>query len=200
MSIKPDWNEISLGIDENLNHYDLNSAWTKVCGNWLDAIAAKFGNNYRVAESSNFSIMSNENDRYVALFSSFLERTLKRILTTLKGIASDEGFGLSSGMYINDGYGHFVFPSQELEYAESTAVHELTHACLDHLPIPLWLNEGLLYLWKKSLREMISILISKLSISIMHIGRQKQFKNFGLVRAFTLSMKVRSSVITLLIF
>ena len=26
--------------------------------------------------------------------------------------------------------------------AEATAAHELTHACLRHLPIPLWLNEG----------------------------------------------------------
>jgi hypothetical protein len=171
MTIKPDWNEISLGIDENLNNEDLNSAWIKACNSWLNTVVIKFGNNYRIVESANFSIMSNESDRYVALFSSFLERTLKRILATLKGIASDEGlgkhvamifqdseqyyeyiglfypedgdFGLSSGMYINDGYGHFVFPSQELEYAESTAVHELTHACLDHLPIPLWLNEGI---------------------------------------------------------
>ncbi len=27
--------------------------------------------------------------------------------------------------------------------AEATAAHELTHACLAHLPIPLWLNEGI---------------------------------------------------------
>ena len=46
-------------------------------------------------------------------------------------------------MYINEGYGHFVFPSQDIDYAEPIAVHELTHACLVHLPIPLWLNEGM---------------------------------------------------------
>jgi hypothetical protein len=171
MSIKPNWDEVSLEIGENLNHSELNVAWAAACNKWLSTIATEFGNDYRVIESSNFSIMSNESERYVSLFSSFLERTLKRILATLNGIASDEGFGkhaamifqnseqyyeyvglfypdggdfgLSSGMYINDGYGHFVFPSQELEYAESTAVHELTHACLGHLPIPLWLNEGI---------------------------------------------------------
>ena len=171
MSIKPDWNEIALRIGDDLSHDDLNSEWSKECKNWLESIASEFGNDYRIEESPNFSIMSNESDRYISVFSRFLERTLKRILNTLDGIASDEGFGKhvalifqdidqyyeyigmffpdegefgpSSGMYINEGYGHFVFPTQDLDYAEPIAVHELTHACLVHLPIPLWLNEGM---------------------------------------------------------
>lgn len=179
MSIKPDWNKVSSRIDENLQHDDLNAAWVAACNNWLKDVVSKFGNDYRIVESTNFFIMSNESERYVALFSSFLETTLKRILATLKGIASDEGlgkhvamifqdseqyyeyvglfypengdFGLSSGMYINDGYGHFVFPSQDLDYAEPIAVHELTHACLDHLPLPLWLNEGIAVLMEEKL-------------------------------------------------
>jgi len=171
MNIKPDWNEIALGIGEGLSHDDLNSEWSKECNNWLEAVANEFGDDYSIGESPNFSIMSSESDRYVRVFSEFLERTLKRILNTLDGIASDEGFGkhvalifqdidqyyeyvcmffpdegkfgLSSGMYINEGYGHFVFPAQDIEYAEPIAVHELTHACLAHLPIPTWLNEGM---------------------------------------------------------
>ena len=64
----------------------------------------------------------------------------------------EEGeFGISSGMYINNGYGHFVFPTQDMEYAEPIAVHELTHACLSHLPIPTWLNEGLAVLMEEVL-------------------------------------------------
>lgn len=170
MSIKPDWNKIALRIGDDLSHDDLHSEWSKECGKWLESIANEFGKDYRIEESLSFSIMSNESERYIHVFSGFLERTLKRILNTLHGIASDEGFGkhvalifkdidqyyeyvgmffpeegafgLSSGMYINEGYGHFVFPSQEIDYAEPIAVHELTHACLVHLPIPLWLNEG----------------------------------------------------------
>lgn len=100
-----------------------------------------------------------------------LEYSLKKTLTTLQGIASDESFGkyvviifddidnyysymsyfypkdgeygLSSGVYLNEGYGHFAFPHQELSYAESIAAHELTHALLSHLPIPRWLDEGM---------------------------------------------------------
>ena len=171
MSIKPDWNEIALKIGEGLSHDELQSKWAMECHKWLESIASKFGDDYRVEETLNFSIMSNESDRYIKVFSSFLERTLKRVLRALNGIASDEGFGkhvamifqdieqyyeyvevflpdegefgLSSGMYINEGYGHFVFPSQDVDIAEPIAVHELTHACLAHLPIPIWLNEGL---------------------------------------------------------
>lgn len=52
-------------------------------------------------------------------------------------------FGLSSGMYINRGYGHFVLAEEDQSYVETITSHELTHALLVHLPIPHWLNEGL---------------------------------------------------------
>ena len=34
-------------------------------------------------------------------------------------------------------------PTRGVAEAEATVAHELTHACLDHLPIPSWLNEGI---------------------------------------------------------
>lgn len=128
-------------------------------------------NSYALHDSDNFFLLTTETDRYVSNFLRFLESTRKRILKTLHGIASDEGYGkhvviifdemdhyysyisyfiekdgeygLSSGAYLNKGYGHFVFPHQDLSYAETITSHEMTHALLSHLPIPLWLNEGL---------------------------------------------------------
>lgn len=44
---------------------------------------------------------------------------------------------------MNYGYGHFVFQHDNLDRAEPIAAHEMTHALLTHLPIPLWLNEGM---------------------------------------------------------
>lgn len=169
--IKPNWDEISLKIGSHLSHEELNAAWCQECDLWLNSLAKKYGNDYHIQETSNFYILSNEAPRYIQVFSDSLERTLKRIMSTLQGMASDEGygkhvaiifsdidqyydyvglfypeegeFGFSSGMFINDGYGHFVFFSQDMDTAEIIAVHELTHACLSHLPIPTWLNEGL---------------------------------------------------------
>ncbi len=179
MNIKPDWHQIALKIGESGSHDSLHSAWGVECQRWLNAVSEQFGSDYRVEESPNFSIMSNESPRYIKVFSEFLESKLKQIVRTLDGIASDKGygkhvamifqdidqyyeyvdmffpdegeFGLSSGMYINEGYGHFVFPSQDIDMAEPIAVHELTHACLAHLPIPLWLNEGLAVLMEEVL-------------------------------------------------
>ena len=171
MGIKPDWDEIAQNIGNDLNHEELHIERNKECNKWLESIAKEYGSAYKIEESSSFLILSNQSERYIRVFSNFLERALRRILSNLEGIASDEGFGkhvalifqdfdqyyeyigmffpedgkfgYSSGMYINDGYGHFAFPSQDIDFAEPIAVHELTHVCLAHLPIPLWLNEGI---------------------------------------------------------
>jgi hypothetical protein len=50
----------------------------------------------------------------------------------------------SGGMFINAGYGHFVFVADEdMRLIEGTIAHELTHALVRHLPLPAWLNEGI---------------------------------------------------------
>jgi hypothetical protein len=41
------------------------------------------------------------------------------------------------------GYGQVVLLGSDPLQIERIAAHELTHACLSHLPIPGWLNEGL---------------------------------------------------------
>ena len=52
-------------------------------------------------------------------------------------------FGMSAGMFIQDGYGHLVFPHREISMTELVAGHEMAHALVSHLEMPLWLNEGL---------------------------------------------------------
>jgi hypothetical protein len=49
----------------------------------------------------------------------------------------------SSGVYINRGYGHFVFVADDLDRIEPVIAHELTHSLLAHLPLPAWVNEGI---------------------------------------------------------
>jgi hypothetical protein len=102
----------------------------------------------------------------------YAERARQRNLATLAGIASDEGHGkhvvmvlpneddyyhyvseytpegageqaFSGGMFIQNGYEHFVFCKGSMDTMEPTLVHELTHALVAHLPLPAWVNEGL---------------------------------------------------------
>lgn len=168
---RPDWEAIYLHVEEHLKEEEQNTLWCDIARTWMDRLIQQMEGNYARHESDNFILVTSEDDRYVSLFLKFLEGNLKKIKSMLPGIVSDEGygkyvvivfdnddhyynyvmwfypekgeFGGSSGMYINRGYGHFVFPHEELTYAESVAAHEMTHALLVHLPIPLWLNEGL---------------------------------------------------------
>ena len=49
----------------------------------------------------------------------------------------------SSGMFIDSGYGHFVFVADDLTRIEPVIAHELTHCLVRHLPLPAWVNEGI---------------------------------------------------------
>ena len=180
---RPDWNEVAKSVEHITDPVQLDQFWTEQCNGWLLDLKEQLGFGYQIIKSDNFQVVTSQSDRYNTLLINSLERTLKRILQALPGIASDQGFGshvalvienqekyydyiaayhpdegefgLSSGIFIDEGYGHFVFPVQEITYAEPIAVHELTHALLAHLPIPLWLNEGLAVSMEEFLADQI---------------------------------------------
>ena len=168
---RPNWDKIYEHVETHFKNVDQNELWCDIANAWVLKLKSKLPNDYQTHESDNYILVTSGEERYVTLLQRFLESTLKKILSTLKGIASDEGygkyvvivfddvedyysyishffpddgeFGLSSGVYLNNGYGHFVFPYQDVTYAESITAHEMTHSLLSHLPIPLWLNEGM---------------------------------------------------------
>jgi hypothetical protein len=122
-------------------------------------------------ESTNFFALSALTVRETEVLLDYAERALKRNLATLGDIASNCGLGkfvvmvvpseddyyryvseyypqegefaFSGGMYLQHGYGHFVFCKGSMDTMEPTLVHELSHALVDHLAIPAWVNEGL---------------------------------------------------------
>ncbi|WP_411884891.1 hypothetical protein [Polaromonas sp. YR568] len=139
---------------------------------WLDATAAALTDRYARAESANFMLLSALEPRATRVLLDYLERSRKRVLAALAGIAADQGHGKtvvmvfgeedlyyqyianyssdssqpeahSSGMFIDAGYGHFVFTQSGFEIMEPIVVHEMTHCLVRHLQIPAWLNEGL---------------------------------------------------------
>jgi len=166
---RPDWESIAQLVHQQPEE-TWPSGWEHWSQRWLDGVLNHLPDSYRLSESENFLVVSAQSDRYVQLLSRFFERSLKRILSNLEGIASDEGDGkhvvlvfdeqdryyeyksyfypddgefiLSAGTFLSAGYGHFVFPFMDMNEAEATSAHELTHALLKHLPLPLWLNEG----------------------------------------------------------
>lgn len=118
-------------------------------------------------------IMTEASARVAKDACKFYEKSLKLILKHLPGVTCDEGLGkhvvlmfsseddyyqyimyfygdgehpMSSGVCLSgDGYVHYAFPVDDENPSgyRATLVHELTHGCLNHLPIPLWLNEAI---------------------------------------------------------
>lgn len=139
---------------------------------WLDALAAAQPVPHWREESIHFMLLSPWQGRTARVLLDYLERSRRRVLATLSGIADEQGHGktpvmvfadedayyayitrygsdsdepqaFSGGMFIDHGYGHFVFAQAPFETMEPTVVHELTHCLVRHLPLPAWLNEGL---------------------------------------------------------
>ena len=169
---RPNWQEVQKYVDDNFPEENQGHLWNEIAREWMRLLMHCFSDDYGVIETENFILISSADSLYNKAMSKHLEYCRRRILHLSKGITSDDGFGkfvviifsdsesyyqyvsyfygseggtygLSSGMYINDGYGHFVFVKGEMIMVEPIIAHEMTHALLSHLPIPLWLNEGI---------------------------------------------------------
>ena len=168
---RPNWDAIAEHIKNSFDEHWFNEQWSLVVDVWLANIIEALGDGYWLGESHNFLIVSSDSEQSVNALARYLEDKLINILTSLTDIASDEGYGKhvvivfdskdqyysyisyfypeegefsgSAGIYLNRGYGHFALTSTSIDMNEIVVAHELTHACLDHLPLPLWLNEGI---------------------------------------------------------
>lgn len=167
---RPNWQVVGEWIDANTEPSDLNEAWTILARDWLNGLVQMLPDGYVVAESAEFLLVTNDESRFSKRLLSDCERARRTILSTLAGVARDEGYGkhvlvafgdteryydyitefypdegefaLSGGVFLNNGYGHIAICLAYGDEHERTIAHEMNHALLRHLPLPLWLNEG----------------------------------------------------------
>ena len=167
----PDWDAISQWLTSIPDEADKAQAWGRCEIAWLQRLQTTLGDGFKLRTADDVALLSSQDHAAAMATLAHVSRSRRRILHTLKGIADlprggydilvvfddqdtyyryasshypDEGeFALSSGMYLSYGVGHFIMVKDALETIEPVIVHELTHSCLSHLPIPLWLNEGL---------------------------------------------------------
>ena len=166
-----DWARIHQDFPAELSGQAEHIYWTSAAREWLEALNQQLGEHYCVRESADFLLLSNMYPRPAEVFLQTCQRMLARISRNLGALAGDgvagkylvmvfddpdeyyayighyypDGgeYAMSSGMFIQAGYGHFVMPLAEIDAMEPVIAHELTHCLLQHLPIPAWLNEGL---------------------------------------------------------
>lgn len=166
----PDWERISRLVETHIPEQDRGPVWEDIAKQWLEHLRAHLGATYRIHESKNFAILCAAPDHIANDAKESAEASLSLILHHLDGVASDLGDGkhvvlmfadssdyfqyvshfysegdvpMSGGLCIQSGYIHYAFPTYDHSGYRTVLAHELTHACVSHLPIPAWLNEAL---------------------------------------------------------
>jgi len=81
----------------------------------------------------------------------------------------------SAGVHLHGGYPHVALWYDNELRAVQTIAHELTHHCLGHLPIPLWLNEGV--------AQMLPKVVSQPYVPAAHHGSSQAY--WGLVSGWS---------------
>jgi hypothetical protein len=169
---QPDWEGIQAHVDElEISAPDENEVWKALATHWMKEIAVRLGQGYQIFESTHFVLLANTDLKKAKEVIKFLERSLEEVLDLLCDLAaedpggkcpvivfqndadyygylshyenSDDASGSSGGVYLNRGYGHFALPSPDLRRYVSVMSHELSHAVLAHLGLPIWLDEAI---------------------------------------------------------
>ncbi|WP_156170294.1 hypothetical protein [Luteimonas sp. FCS-9] len=166
----PDWHVVGAGLPTDPDDRFLHDYYDAAAMDWLDALADALPSAYRQYGADDFLLLSAQPPREAALVLRTCEQALRAIHERLGSLASDVGYGryvvlvfaslddydayvsqyrneddeapMSSGVFIDAGYGHFASWHDGLDELEAVVVHELTHALLAHLPMPHWLHEG----------------------------------------------------------
>jgi hypothetical protein len=170
-SVRVDWMRVWTEYCATERTEDVaDEVWAGVGEAWLAKLAATFARTKCVARVPGFLVLSREASVDRAPLVRFAVHARGVVLRDLAGIARDPGFalpllviedkaeyydyvsqlypdsgefGLSAGMFVNAGYPHIVVLGSERTEQDHTLAHELTHALVHHLPLPVWLNEGI---------------------------------------------------------
>ena len=166
-----DWNTAQQWVDGITGDAAQARAWSDCERAWLEHLRVALGPAYRLRQQGTAMLLSTLQSNVAEATLAFVNKTLQRVVRILDGVAhvpewghdilvvfDDDDtyyryvahyypeageFAGSGGMYINAGCGHFATVKADLRSIEPVIAHELTHACLSHLPIPAWLNEGI---------------------------------------------------------
>lgn len=138
---------------------------------WLMHLRDGMGEYAGLHETDDVLLLSTLEARAVKTTAEFVARTRQRVARVLGTLATpqpgaksilvvfdgeddyytytaayEHGDGeraFSGGMFIDAGCPHFVTRRDDLTLIEPVIAHELTHAALAHLRLPLWLDEGI---------------------------------------------------------
>jgi hypothetical protein len=167
----PDWDLIADWVETSHPSEAWHEVYCELAREWVGRIRTRLGAGYAIRESKNFILLSTAGEEKSIEVLRFLERIDERIQQTIPALLpealygkcpviafadeqdfydylsqyhGDDGeFASVGGVHLDRGYGHFAMPSEDLASYASVMSHELCHAFLSHLDLPMWLNEAI---------------------------------------------------------
>lgn len=159
-------------LDNKVPKEERHSAANALGWRWLRFLVPAMSEPHALSESPNFYLLTVPNAEEVRRLLRFLEETREKLFRSLASAAPprerpkhlviicgdkldyDEFSALehpgrggeladSSGVFVGKGLPHIALSSALLNDIHAILVHELVHDCISHLPLPLWLNEGI---------------------------------------------------------
>jgi hypothetical protein len=183
---RPQWPEVETWIKANVSLSQQTDAWNHVLAQWIDVLADALDGLYYCDASANFFLLAPDLGPNTLLILPVAEACKSLLTQTLHGVADfqaegklpilvldrnetyyqylapfypDGHFGASTGIQIRQGYPHVALLHAEFFALEGTLAHELTHASLAHLSLPLWIEEGLAQMFARSMSSQKTMLM-----------------------------------------
>jgi tetratricopeptide (TPR) repeat protein len=213
---RPNWQNIRAWVGRHVPEPDRPAAWGDLAAQWLAVLNQALGNAYRVERGHRLLCFAPAGSGMAEHIAQFGEAVLAGLGDLLGDVASDSWpgplavllfadreayytyvaqfypeqgeFGGSAGMCIrSDGYLHIVLHPGPPEAVRRAAVHEITHACLSHRSLPLWLEEGITQWAEEALAGKHSLLLEpEQAGQIRHYWREHGLQDFWWGQGFFL--------------
>lgn len=166
---RPDWWAVRQWVETSVPPDQQVGVWGELADDWLRVLRDALGSGYRIDRSEHLLLLSPFSESDAGSFLRFAEYGLAGIVQALGDLACEEWLGplvilqfaddatygryaspwaaemeliRSTGQCVRDGYVHIALRPQVLSEIHRTLLHELTHATLSHVNLPLWLEEG----------------------------------------------------------
>jgi hypothetical protein len=175
---RADWQFIQQWITSRVAPEDTEAAWNEAVQLWLGKVRDDLGGGYFVLQSPASVLLCDAPLEKARWLLGTTARAADSIRSHLGKTAWRRSFGKkvilifaeqddyfqylahhtpegetasNGGVCIYSGCTHIALPWRDELDAINTIVHELTHDCLAHLPLPMWLNEGVAVTLQKAI-------------------------------------------------
>ncbi len=168
---RPRWDAIKTWVEAHVAEPDRREAWTNVADQWLTLLNEALGGTYQTLQGQDVRLFAPAASQQAEPVLEYAEFALASLTEKFGDLArvnwagplvillfadletydeyvsqfyAEREFAVSAATCIRHGYTHVaISPGPQLDGLRSSAVHEITHAFLGHLELPVWLEEGI---------------------------------------------------------